>query len=77
MADSQNMLVTLQFYLLKIMQRIVIKQVNMGFIFFQKIKSKTEQNSTLKLIPSKYRNKSQDRYILFSTLDFLEKKYIY
>lgn len=40
MADSQNMLVTLQFYLLKIRQRIVIKQVNMGFIFFQKIKSK-------------------------------------
>lgn len=32
-----------------------------------------EQNSTLKLIPSKYWNKSQDRYILFSTLDFLEK----
>lgn len=35
-----------------------------------------EQNSTLKLIPSKYWNKSQDRYILFSTLDFLEKIYI-
>lgn len=33
MADSQNMLVTLQFYLLKIRKRIVIKQVNMGFIF--------------------------------------------
>lgn len=37
MADSQNMLVTLQFYLLKITQRIVIKQVNMGFIFFKRL----------------------------------------
>lgn len=37
MADSQNMLVTLQFYLLKIRQRIVIKQVNMGFIFFKRL----------------------------------------
>lgn len=39
MADSQNMLVTLQFYLLKIRKKIVIKQVNKEFIF-QKIKSK-------------------------------------
>uniref|UniRef100_A0A8C0QSZ2 Uncharacterized protein n=1 Tax=Canis lupus dingo TaxID=286419 RepID=A0A8C0QSZ2_CANLU len=39
MADSQNMLVTLQSYLLKITKRIVIKQVNKEFIF-QKIKSK-------------------------------------
>lgn len=39
MADSQNMLVTLQSYLLKITKRTVIKQVNKEFIF-QKIKSK-------------------------------------
>lgn len=30
----------LQFYLLKITQRIVIRQVNNGIYFFQKIKSK-------------------------------------
>lgn len=39
MADSQNMLVTLQFYLLLITERTVTKQVNKEFIF-QKIKSK-------------------------------------
>uniref|UniRef100_A0A7N5P1S8 Uncharacterized protein n=1 Tax=Ailuropoda melanoleuca TaxID=9646 RepID=A0A7N5P1S8_AILME len=39
MADSQNMLVTLQSYFLQITKRIVIKQVNKEFIF-QKIKSK-------------------------------------
>lgn len=39
MADSQNMLVTLQSYFLKITKRTVIKQVNKEFIF-QKIKSK-------------------------------------
>lgn len=37
MADSQNMLVTLQFYLLKITQRTIIRQVNMGFIFFKRL----------------------------------------
>lgn len=39
MADSQNMLVTLHFYLLKITKRTAIKQVNKEFIF-QKVKSK-------------------------------------
>lgn len=39
MADSQNMLVTLQLYLLKITKSVVIKQVNKEFVF-QKIKSK-------------------------------------
>lgn len=73
MADSQNMLVTLQFYLLKNCNQTT----KHGIYFFPKDLIQTEQNSTLKLIPSKFRNKSQDRYILFSTLDFLEKKNIY
>lgn len=42
MADSQNMLVTLQLYLLKITKSIVIKQVNKEFVF-QKIKSKLNE----------------------------------
>lgn len=67
MALSQNTLVTFQFYLLK---RIVIKQVSN--LFF-KNQIQTKQNSTLTLISSRKRNKSENQYILLSKLDFLEK----
>ena len=45
----------------------VAKQINN--LFFKRL-SHREQNSTLKLILSKYRNKNQD---WFSTLNFIEK----
>lgn len=52
----------------KITKRIVIKQVNKEFLF-QKVKFKLNKKSTLKVIPSKYWNKSQDQSI-YSLLNF-------
>lgn len=72
MADSQNMLVTLQFDFSKRTENC--NQTCKHGFSFSKDEIQMEGDSTLKHIPSKPWSKSKNWYILLSTLDILEKK---